>query len=854
MSVSTPSRCWVEIRTFSISIGTPVLVADRDLGLAVGAQVGHDLALAHLGEPVGELVGERDRHRHQLRRLAGRVAEHHPLVAGAGDVELVVVGGVGARLERLVDALGDVGRLLVDRVDHRARVGREAEVGVGVADLADRLAGDLRDVDVGLGRDLAGDDDEAGVDQRLAGDAAVRVVGEDRVEDAVGDLVGDLVGMALGHRLGGEQVLVVAQGLGLSHGAERLDGRRRARISRRWSATGPSPRPPAPAPSSSRASVASTSSSVLTASPSASSRRNSPANGGVDRVLGQARLLAGRRPARRGRGRHAARPRPGSPSVASLVERRARRGRPRLRRRRRSRPGRWRRGEPVEDRVGELDRRREPEAAASPHPRPRSWPKSGSLQSPATRRPAALSAHATRPSSSTPSARNSRYGSAGQRLAGAAGGRLERDRRLVAERADQLAPRGRRSPSRRSESDQVLEAAAIPGAWALACESSAAIVSAGSPIAEVGERRGPQPLGQVGLERREGGEEAGESVAARGRARCGPRARARRLAALSDAATPAARPRRRPAAPASRAPRRCPRPASSIPSAESQASAKRWSGSRSRISVAAALSASDSAPSAPVAVAITAWTPSSVPITRKPADLRGGHVALIDAHLDPLVLRGLDLADGDRGRVLAARRRRRRPRTARLARGGPVLGASTATAASSPNQGSIRVEFQRLAAGARDQPQGPVGELAAQRRQLLTDVRGGRELVRLRVEVGVQVGERVGGDQLLGVVGGRAGVAAGELAGQVRDHRPEQDQQQRRRAHRGDQAAAGDQRERAPEAPRAAPGRDREREQVAPDVGERPPDEPEQVADGVANGAQPLHDRGRDPSRGRLAH
>ena len=165
-------------------------------------------------------MGERDRHRHQLRRLAGRVAEHHPLVAGPGDVELVVVGRVGARLERLVDALGDVGRLLVDRVDHRAGVGREAEVGVGVADLADRLAGDLLDVDVGLGRDLAGDDDEAGVDERLAGDPAVRVVGQDRVEDAVGDLVGDLVRVALGHRLGGEQVLVLGKLL-LGHSARR---------------------------------------------------------------------------------------------------------------------------------------------------------------------------------------------------------------------------------------------------------------------------------------------------------------------------------------------------------------------------------------------------------------------------------------------------------------------------------------------------------------------------------------------------------------------------------------------------------------------------------------------------------
>ena len=132
--------------------------------------------LADRRQALGEPVRERDRQRHQRVGLVGGVAEHHPLVARAGDVELVVVAGVGARLIGLVDALGDVRRLLVDRVEHRAGVGREAEVGVGVADLADRLAGDLLDVDVGVGRDLAGDDDQAGVDERLAGHAAVGVV------------------------------------------------------------------------------------------------------------------------------------------------------------------------------------------------------------------------------------------------------------------------------------------------------------------------------------------------------------------------------------------------------------------------------------------------------------------------------------------------------------------------------------------------------------------------------------------------------------------------------------------------------------------------------------------------------
>ena len=207
--------------------GLAVQVAHRDLGLAVGAQVGDDLGLAHVGQALGQLVGQRDRQRHQLRRLVGGVAEHHPLVTRAGDVECIVVGGVGARLVGLVHALGDVGRLLVDRVDDRARVGAEAEVGVGVADLADRLARDVLDVDVGRGRDLAGHDDEPGVHERLAGDAPVRVVAHDRVEDAVGDLVGDLVGVALGDGLGREQVLVVGK---LVHGIAESSGRGPARV------------------------------------------------------------------------------------------------------------------------------------------------------------------------------------------------------------------------------------------------------------------------------------------------------------------------------------------------------------------------------------------------------------------------------------------------------------------------------------------------------------------------------------------------------------------------------------------------------------------------------------------------
>ena len=72
-----------------------------------------------------------------------------------------------------------------------------------------------------LRRDLAEDDDEAGRRRRLAGDAGVGVVPDDRVEDGVRDLVAQLVRVALGHRFGREQVLRRVDDAG--HAAPRRD-------------------------------------------------------------------------------------------------------------------------------------------------------------------------------------------------------------------------------------------------------------------------------------------------------------------------------------------------------------------------------------------------------------------------------------------------------------------------------------------------------------------------------------------------------------------------------------------------------------------------------------------------------
>jgi hypothetical protein len=66
---------------------------------------------AGLGQPVEDAVRERDRQRHQLRRVVAGVAEHQPLVAGAV----------------AIDPHRDVGALAVQR-HHLAGLGAEAHL------------------------------------------------------------------------------------------------------------------------------------------------------------------------------------------------------------------------------------------------------------------------------------------------------------------------------------------------------------------------------------------------------------------------------------------------------------------------------------------------------------------------------------------------------------------------------------------------------------------------------------------------------------------------------------------------------------------------------------------------------
>ncbi len=151
-----------------------------------------------------QVVSEHDRQWHQFIGLAAGVAEHHSLIAGAQKVVRIVVPGL--RLERSVDAERDIRRLLVDGDAHAAGFSIESDRRTRVSHVADHLANELGNIDVGFRGHLAGDVNLSGDRKRFHGNARVRIVLDERVEDRIGDLIGQLVGMPLGNRFAREEL------------------------------------------------------------------------------------------------------------------------------------------------------------------------------------------------------------------------------------------------------------------------------------------------------------------------------------------------------------------------------------------------------------------------------------------------------------------------------------------------------------------------------------------------------------------------------------------------------------------------------------------------------------------------
>ena len=178
-------------------------VFDRNLGLAIRAQPGQGAALAHLGQLAGQLVGQVDRHGHELGGLVAGIAEHHALVAGADQVDLVLVAFLG--FEGLADAHIDIRALAGNGREHAAGIAIEALLAAVVADLLDHSADEFVKVDEGVGGDLAEQHHKAGLGGNFAGHPAHRILFETGIQDGIGDLVTKLVRMAFGYRLRGEQ-------------------------------------------------------------------------------------------------------------------------------------------------------------------------------------------------------------------------------------------------------------------------------------------------------------------------------------------------------------------------------------------------------------------------------------------------------------------------------------------------------------------------------------------------------------------------------------------------------------------------------------------------------------------------
>ena len=118
----------------------------------------------------------RDRQRHHLRRLVARETEHQALIAGA----LFLVQPLS-----LGDPLRDIGRLRLDRRQHRAPIAVETDLGAVVSDFDRRLPRDFHIVGACAAGYLAGQHDQPGLGQRLQRDARVGVLPDQRIEHGV---------------------------------------------------------------------------------------------------------------------------------------------------------------------------------------------------------------------------------------------------------------------------------------------------------------------------------------------------------------------------------------------------------------------------------------------------------------------------------------------------------------------------------------------------------------------------------------------------------------------------------------------------------------------------------------------
>ena len=180
-----------------------VLIGNSYLSLAIRAEIRQGAVLAHLGQAACQTMCQRDWQRQELRRLIGSIAEHHALVTGTGSLCLVQI--TFPCLQSLVNALGNIRRLLIQGNQNTAGISIKAELGTGIADPADGLPGNLGNIHIALGRNLTGNMSLAGSHQGLAGHTAIRILFKNCIQNTIRNLVCNFIRMPLSNRLRSKQ-------------------------------------------------------------------------------------------------------------------------------------------------------------------------------------------------------------------------------------------------------------------------------------------------------------------------------------------------------------------------------------------------------------------------------------------------------------------------------------------------------------------------------------------------------------------------------------------------------------------------------------------------------------------------
>ena len=175
-----------------------IIIFHGDLGLPVRPQISQGPVFPHLGQPAGQLMGQRNGQRHVFRSFVSGITEHHPLVPGP-DLFLFIPGTLFGFI-RFIHPLGDVRRLFVDGNQYPAGGSIEAVFGPVVADIDHRLPSDFSNVHITTGGNFSYNMDLAGGHQGFAGNPGIRVLFQDGIQHSIRDLIGNFVRMAFRDR------------------------------------------------------------------------------------------------------------------------------------------------------------------------------------------------------------------------------------------------------------------------------------------------------------------------------------------------------------------------------------------------------------------------------------------------------------------------------------------------------------------------------------------------------------------------------------------------------------------------------------------------------------------------------